>query len=343
MSQTKPLKILLIRMISLADVATIGVPALKYFKQQYPDAEFTFLTFAQGAEIIQLAEPDTKVIQLAKNEWPDSFIPALESFLGLAETIVGEEFDQVINLDTSFMACFLARFLKDAGDQVMGNTLSMPVNDLIAAFQKQTLTSDYVNQPNVYIESSFSNMSAWFMPWWQTDLALTYGYAEYYLKVACGFNNLEMQLAIPAEPDVDLITRAKGKKIIALGTQSVPNYPHTHELKKMLEKSGYFVWLEPISEKPLGDLFALLKASDLVIAAHSDFYWFARSQQSTTLLISGATDPAMLTPDYASEITGECSACFAQLTGVLPIKSCCCIKPQTLLNYVDEIFKQEAK
>ena len=69
----------------------------------------------RGAELLRIAEPNVEVLTLENNLWPDDILLAIESFLGMAETIVTIEFDSIINLDTAFMPCFLARFFERCG------------------------------------------------------------------------------------------------------------------------------------------------------------------------------------------------------------------------------------
>ncbi|ALS99075.1 hypothetical protein [Lacimicrobium alkaliphilum] len=133
-------KVLLIRMQPLGDVAAIGIPALRYFRSRLSEANIEALSFAQGKTLLKLAQPDVRVFGLEQQEWPDNIIPAMETFLGLAEQIVSEGYDQIINLDTGFMPCFLARFLKDAGEPVVGNYMSISVQELLEQFQQQTLS-----------------------------------------------------------------------------------------------------------------------------------------------------------------------------------------------------------
>ncbi|MFQ3190971.1 MAG: ADP-heptose:LPS heptosyltransferase, partial [Paraglaciecola sp.] len=109
--ESKAEKVLLIRMLSSADVCAIGLPVLRYFQKTLPNAEIHFLTFGDGAELIKLAEPSIQIKYLTQQQWPDDFFLAMESFLGLAEEIIGETYSQIVNLDTTFMPCFLARFL----------------------------------------------------------------------------------------------------------------------------------------------------------------------------------------------------------------------------------------
>lgn len=79
----------------------------------------------------------------------------MESFLGLAEDIIIDAYSQIVNLDTAFMPCFLARFLQDAGEPVIGNFLNMSIQKLITRAQAQSLDADYVNLASSYLDSIF--------------------------------------------------------------------------------------------------------------------------------------------------------------------------------------------
>ena len=111
LADAKTEKVLLIRMLSSADVCAIGLPVLRYFQKNNPDAELYFLTFVDGAELIKLAEPSVYIHHVTQQQWPDNFFLAMESFLGLAEEIVGENYSQIINLDTSLCPAFWLAFL----------------------------------------------------------------------------------------------------------------------------------------------------------------------------------------------------------------------------------------
>ena len=64
LAEAKTEKVLLIRMLSSADVCAIGLPVLRYFQKNNPQAEIHFLTFGDGAELIKLAEPSVLVCAL---------------------------------------------------------------------------------------------------------------------------------------------------------------------------------------------------------------------------------------------------------------------------------------
>ncbi|EWH09471.1 hypothetical protein DS2_12343 [Catenovulum agarivorans DS-2] len=340
MTSAQPIKILIMRLLNVADVAAIAVPAIRYYQAQYPNAEITFLSFGQGKEIVELAEPTVKHINLARQDWPDAFIPAMESFLGLAEKIVGEAYDQIINLDTSFMPCFLARFLKDAGERVMGNYMSLSVQELIDQFQAQQLKPEYVNDPMAFMLSTFPKMDSLYGAWWQTADLPQEGFPQHFLQTCCGFTTLKFDMKIAIEPDAELLAQAAGKYKVALATNAVPNYPHLNELKQQLQDKGVFVWSEPFTDMPMQQKLAKLAACDLVITPPSEFLWLAKAAGTQTLLISGATEPQILMPDFATDPTGECPACLQQIAANDAADNqllCNCVKPKTVIECVDEI------
>ncbi|NTS75381.1 hypothetical protein HR060_00765 [Catenovulum sp. SM1970] len=296
-------KILIIRMMTLADVISIGVPALRHYQQKYLDAEITFLTHDQGAEIADLVDKRIKVQLLPNGTWPDNILPAMESFLGLAEDIVRIGYDEIICLDTHFMPCFLARFLKDAGENVIGNTMNKSVQDLITEFQTQTLKPEYVSDAREYLESSFFTMVSWHTQWWQTSPAEK-GYGEYYLAKACGLTNFTYDNHIDVEPAISLNEVKSDKKIIALATQTTgqeQGYPFTKQLKWALEDLGYHVVSSFNSSTPIKQQLALLKQADLAVTTANASLWLAKAVACPTLTLAGDLPPVTLMADYTIE------------------------------------------
>lgn len=291
-------------MLGLGDVTCIGIPALRYFKQQFPEAELHMLTYAAGKDIIELAEPDVKVMALAKDQWPDNIYQAMESFLKLAEQIIGEEYCQIINLDTWFMPCFLARFLKDAGEPVQGNMMSVSVQRLISELSKETLSPDYVHDPANYIKSSFFCMSRWHTPWWEMGYLHDYGYPEFYLRSCCGFDTIDMDMSIKVEKNQRLAHIGRNKKVIAIAPDArTPerSYPHAAKLQKLLTKAGFHVWTGFDGRDPMRKTLANLAATDLLVTAPSAPQWLATTVGCPSLVICGDVDPRTLMPDYATE------------------------------------------
>lgn len=299
-----PAKILIIRMLGLGDVTCIGIPAIRYIKSKYPEADISVLTFAAGADVVQLAEPGVTVLKIEKDEWPDNIIPAMERFLMLAEKIIGQEYQKIINLDTWFMPCFLARFLKDAGEPVQGNFMSVPVADLIDQLDKQTLQHDYVHNPANYMSSTFFGMSRWHTPWWEYGTVPDFGYPEFYLRQCCGFADIEMNMQIDVDASHKLAKIGNKQKVIALATEARTaerSYPFGKELQKLLEKAGFHVWSGFDGSQPMRKTLSMLKSSDLLITVPSAPQWLATTVSCPSLVVVGEVDARTLMPDYATE------------------------------------------
>ncbi|WP_268406919.1 glycosyltransferase family 9 protein [Alteromonas sp. a30] len=297
-------KILLIRMLGLGDVTCVGIPAIRYFKNKFPDAELHFLTYAAAEEVLTLAEPEVTVKAMKKGEWPDDFLPALEAFLGLAEDIIGEAYTQIVNLDTWFMPCFLARFLKDAGESVSGNYIAKSLQELLNEFQAQTLRPEFVNDPSEYIESSFMAMPRWHSPWWEFGTLPDYGYPEFFLRSCCGFSDIEMDMNIDVASNERFEKLRKRKKIVALATQARTDersYPYGDKLESLLKQAGFEVWTGFDGSVSMRKTLSNLKASDLLVTVPSAPQWLATTVGCPSLVISGVIDPRTLMPDYATD------------------------------------------
>ncbi len=283
-------KILLVRMAETADVLSIGIPALRFVREQSPDAEIHMLTHGSGVEVFNLAEPGVRVIHLPGHHWPDDILQGMEAFIGLAETIVGENYSQIINLDTAFLPCFLARFLKDAGEPVAGNYLSKSVAELVDGIKLQTLSADYVNQQQNYLQSSWLSMQQWNTEWWRHGQPPEFGYAEFYLKKCCGFNKLNMDMHLP-------VSVSESKMQVAL---YLPDYAQLSELQDRLSKSGISVFLVPDSAiSP--EVLESIQCSQLLVTQPALSFWLARALNKPTLLVPGTMDPRILMPDYATD------------------------------------------
>ena len=315
-------KILIIRMLGLGDVTCIGIPALRFVQQQNPDAEIHFLSYAAGLDVIRLAAPEIKVFGLEKDQWPDNIVFAMETFLGLAEAIVGEGYQQIINLDTWFMPCFLARFLKDAGEPVAGNMMSISVGSLVDQFQQQTLKPEYVNDPAVYLQSTWFGMHQWHTPWWQNGHNPDGGYPEFYLRNCCSFNELKMDMSIDVLSDSEYLHIAEKQPIVALACNARTierNYPYAAELKQLLEENGIYVWTGFDGSISMEQTLARLKASNLLISVPSAPQWLAAAVGCPSLIISGQVDPRTLMPDYATDMSSTPIEPAIIINGVLDI------------------------
>ena len=301
-------KILLIRMLGLGDVTCIGIPALRHYQKMHPNAEMHFLTYAAGEEIIKLADPDIEVHALKKGFWPENLLQAMETFLGLAETIIGQGYTKIVNLDTWFMPCFLAKFLKDAGEPVEGNLMGVSVQELLNQFQNQTLQPEYVNDPAAYIQSSWFGMHRWHTPWWQGEFIPDNGYPEFYLKSCCGFSDIDMDWHVNVDADKHFEEIRKEKKVIALAMDARTkerNYPYADQLKSLLTQEGYFVWTGFDGSESMKQTLAQLKASDLLVTVPSAPQWLATTVSCPCLVVCGDVDPRTLMPDFATDPNPE--------------------------------------
>lgn len=295
-------KILIIRMLGLGDVTSIGIPALRHLMATHPSSsQFSFLTFAAGKEVITLAEESVNVISLEKDEWPDDIINAMNVFLSLAEDIISSKYTKIINLDTWFMPCFLARFLYDSGQNVVGNFINISISELVKRLQNKTLNPAYVNQPGNYIESSWDSMKRWNSYWWMQGLSPQNGYPEFFLRTCCEFHDIDIDMSIEVEPCHQLKEKRQNQPVIALALNartSERNYPYGKELRNALEKKGVYIWTGFDGSVPLEETLSKLSASNLLVTVPSAPQWFGKSVGCKSFVISGTVDPRTIKPDF---------------------------------------------
>ncbi|MGK0304335.1 MAG: ADP-heptose:LPS heptosyltransferase [Gammaproteobacteria bacterium] len=338
--ESKTEKVLLVRMLSSADVCAIGLPVLRYFQKTLPEAELHFLTFADGAELIKLAEPRVQVKHITEQQWPDDFFLAMESFLGLAEEIIGENYSKIVNLDTTFMPCFLARFLSDAGEPVSGNYLNMSVRQLLHQVQDKSLQADYVNSTQAFMASSFVNMHRLHSRWWQYETVYEGGYPEYYLSRCCGLVDDKLEQSIVVSADKRLAKKAKDKKVIGLCFAQSDDgylYPYADRLKKLLEQKGYVVWSDIEAKQDIRSLLKMLSATDLMVCKPSGNRWYAQAVDCATLLVSGNSEPALLMPEFATDPLSPCMQHSVSQDGIAAV-DCNCDKPEDLVESIESVF-----
>ncbi|MCW8107600.1 hypothetical protein OPS25_03655 [Alteromonas ponticola] len=312
-------KILVIRMMESFDVAAIGVPAIRHLKRCFPEAEIHCLTFGQGSEIVRLAEPDVTVLDLAQDDWPEDFVSAMEVFLELAEIINSHNYTEIINLDTWFMPCFLTRFLKDAGKPVIGNMLNRSVQDIINDFKHQSLSADYVNSLEQYMQSTWSGMHAWFEKWWLHGEPPQGGYPEFYLRRCCGFADIDMDMSINVEAEP---TFSRSEKTVALaleGVSSTDCYQSANELARQLTTKGFNVYAGLDSDANIKEKLSKLKACDLLVSIPAGAQWLAAAVNTPVLIISGHIDPQTIMPDYATEVSDQPISVESLVEGIADI------------------------
>jgi len=338
--ESKPEKVLLIRMLSSADVCAIGVPVLRYFQKTLPDAEIHFLTFGDGAELIKFAEPSVQVKHVTQQQWPDDFFLAMESFLGLAEEIIGENYSQIVNLDTTFMPCFLARFVADAGEPVSGNYLNMSVQQLLQQVQDKSLQAEYVNSTQAFMASTFVNMHKWQGRWWQFNVEGEGGYPEFYLTKCCGLVDDKLDQTIIVSADKRLAKKAQSNKVIGLCFGQSDDgylYPYVSRLKKLLEQKGFAVWSDSDARDDIRSLLKMLKSSDLMLCKPSGNRWYAQAVECPTLLITGDSEPALLMPEFATDPVSPCMQHAVNENNFVTLE-CNCDEPEDLVESIESIF-----
>lgn len=305
------MKILLIRLMGLGDVASILIPAVRLVARQHPQARIHVLTYGAGGELMSLVGGIEQVHVIDRQQWPGDIGPAVQSFLNIAEQVAAQRFDRIINLDTWFMPCFLARVLQELGFDVQGNTIGLPTSELFSRWQARELPQQFFEEPARYLQSSFPNMADWSIAWWDKypDAG---AYPDFYLRHCCGFaGNLDMSL--PIEPDREFGARAAGRKIIALsmsGSSASKQYRNAPALQAELERAGHFVWSRFDGSVPLRTTLARLAASDLLVSVATSTQWLARLVGCPTLVLPGALPPSVLGAEATVDRVISCQYCY---------------------------------
>ncbi|WP_414830116.1 glycosyltransferase family 9 protein [Alteromonas sp. H39] len=289
-------KILLIRMAEQGDVLAIGLPAVRYFQKRYSNAQITVLTYGSCGVFFEKGAPQVQVMRLEQGHWPDNIVIAMETFLGLAEKVVAENFSHIVNLDTAFMPCFLARFLKDAGEPVEGNFLSYPVAELIDELQQETLKPAKVSDAETYLASTWLTFGQWFTQWWDSAAPPAGGYPEYFLKRCCGLRDIDIDMTLPASaiPPV--------KPYIAIYNETAQQgLLDTQAFTRLLGEKGV-QYRELSGDGDITENLQLVKGAELLVTIPSAFQWYAVATQTPTLLLAGSFDPRITMPDYATTV-----------------------------------------
>jgi ADP-heptose:LPS heptosyltransferase len=304
-------KILLIRMMGLGDVASILIPAVKIVARQHPDARIHVLTYGAGAELMALAPGVEQVHPIATEEWPNEIGPAIQSFLRIAERVAAQRFERIINLDTWFMPCFLARVLQELALPVQGNSIGLSTIELFRRLQTRELSQAFLQEPAQYLASTFPNMADWSIPWWNKypDAG---AYPHFYLRHCCGFE-ADIDMSLPIEPDAEFRARAGGKKVIALsmsGSSAAKQYRSANALRAELERAGHHVWSQFDGSLALSAALARLAASDLLVSVATSTQWLARLVGCPTLVLPGPLPPSVLGAEATVEAVTACQYCY---------------------------------
>jgi hypothetical protein len=215
------------------------------------------------------------------------------------------------------------------------------------------LQADYVNVTAAYMASSFLTMSRWHNNWWESEYLPDGGYPEYYLKQCCSFDGLLMDSKIKL-PTTQAKTAAKDRKpvkdnkvvTLCLGqSEDGYLYPHTEALRLALQSKGVEVrqvkeGQDKATKQSFIKMLGLLSESDLMVAKPNTQKWLADAIGCPTLLISGATEPKVFMPDFATDPTSPCPV-HAQHHGKSPLaftQQCNCDDPWLLADNIESIL-----
>jgi ADP-heptose:LPS heptosyltransferase len=328
-------KILLIRLMGLGDVASILIPAVRLVAVQHPRARIHVLTHGAGGELMSLVPGIEQVHAIDPRQWPDDIGPAVQSFLNIAEQVAAQRFDRIVNLDTWFMPCFLARVLQELGLEVHGNTISLSTGELFRRWQARELSQQFFEDPAQYLQSSFPNMSDWTVAWWDKypDAG---AYPDFYLRHCCGLaGDLDMSLSI--EPDSEFRASAQGRKIVALsmsGSGPSKQYRNAAALRSGLTQAGYFVWSQFDGSLPLRTTLARLAATDLLVSVATSTQWLARLVACPTLVLPGALPPSVLGAEAAVDPVVSCQYCGQNQCPRKIDFACMNVPPQDIIDRV---------
>ncbi len=296
--------------MGLGDVASILVPATYIYRQRYPNASITALSYEAGEEIMRLHPEVDDVIGIEKAEWPDDLIPAAHSFMRLGESIAAQHFDLVVNLDTWFMPCFMTRALKDAGFAIEGNYLNQGVTSFLQTAFEREIAQTFFERPGEYMESTFPSMAKWHRPWWQQ--APNTSYPDFYLKTCCDIDH-DLRIELPCTSDSRLLKEAAGRPIVALSTQGragYKHYRHSDELVRTLESNGVFCWSQFDGSLPMRTTLNRLHSSNLLITVPTSTQWLGRLAGCPSLILPGPMSPALLGAEYSAPQRTNCQYCY---------------------------------
>ena len=304
------MRILLVRLMGLGDVASILVPATYIYRQRYPEASITALTYEAGEEVMRLHPEVDDVMAIRKAQWSDDLMPAVQQFMQLAESIAAQQFDLIVNLDTWFMPCFMTRALRDTGFVIEGNYLNQGVESFLQTALYGEVAQSFFERPGEYLESTFPLMAMWHRPWWQN--APDTSYPDFYLKTCCDFDH-DLCIELPCEPDRALLNEADGRPIVALSTRGragYKRYQHSDELVGILESNGIFCWSQFDGSVPIRITLNRLHASKLLVTVPTSTQWLGRLAGCPSLVLPGPMSPALLGAEFYPTQRTDCQYCY---------------------------------
>lgn len=324
--------------MGLGDVASILIPAVKIIQSQHQQAKIDVLTYVAGVELMTLVQDVDSILAVTAEQWPSDIDEAISSFTNIADVVIEQNYDLIVNLDTWFMPCFLASVLKEAGLNVQGNTINLTIDDLLQKIRSNTLTQFYFQNPNQYLDSTYSSMADWTTPWWYQHSNTPY--PEFYLNHCCGFKGI-VDISLYAEADFEFKQQANGRKIVALslsGSKASKQYHEAKALRARLEEAGFFVWSQFDGSVSMQTTLGRLKVTDLLITVATSTQWLARLVECPSLMIPGALPPSVLGAELVVEKIQHCQYCYQKQCVENLNFACMNISPVHILEKVSEYF-----
>lgn len=289
---------------------------------------------------MQLVPQVSNVLVVTPEQWPNDIKSAVDSFMQIAEVVLHQNYDMIINLDTWFMPCFLSRILKDIGLPVRGNYINQTFESFFSHLSQGKITDQYF-LPQNYLDSSFPKMHDWHTAWWE-HYEGTGGYPQYYLKHCCGFTG-EIDMSIQVSPDEELVAQANGKKIVALsmsGSKPSKQYRYSKQLRVLLEKNDFYVWSQFDGSLPMQKTLGKLKASNLLITVPTSAQWLARAVGCPSFLLPGKLSPVILDAEKTMYKTVSCQFCNAATCSNTKQFSCMDISPEQVTALVSSQIRE---
>lgn len=327
-------------MMGFGDVASILIPAVKIIQRKYVQSNIHVLTYGAGVELMSLVPDVETVLAVTPEQWPSDIDKAVASFMRIADVVVAQYYDLIINLDTWFMPCFLARVLKDLGLNLHGNYINFSIDALFQKIQNDELSQLYFQQPNQYLDSSFPNMADWTTPWWTQYPNIAY--PEFYLRHCCGFElQQNLFLTINAKADLVFKQQADTKKIIALslsGSKASKQYLQGDVLRGLLEQAGFLVWSGFDGSVKMQATLGRLKVTDLLVTVPTSTQWLAKLAGCPSLIIPGALPPSVLGAELAMEQVLHCQYCYQNQCQENINFACMNIAPEHIVAKIIDYF-----
>lgn len=326
-------------MTGLGDVASILVPAVRLVQQQHPEASISVLTYGAGCELMELIPGIHSILDVTSERWPNDLDFAVQNFMDIAEFVAAQQFDRIINLDTVFMPCFLARVLKDLKLDLVGNYINLSIHDLFQKLSQRELDQAYFQEPARYLSSNFPNMADWTIPWWHkySDAG---AYPGFYLNHCCGLDGF-VDISLPIAPDLEFLHQAAGKNVIALstaGSKASKHYRASSALRRQLEQAGYFVWSQFDGSLPMASTLGRLKVTDLLVTVATSTQWLAKLVGCPSLMIPGPLPPSVLGAELVVDPVQSCQYCHQSFCPEKRDFACLDIPPEHIVAKVSTFF-----